>query len=142
MPATFRCQRRIEFRDTDAAGIAHFSAFFYFMEQAEHEFLRSLGLSVLAGDELGPISWPRVGAQCDFLGSVHFEDQLDIDVQLARVGEKSITYEFHMTHAGQPIAHGKLTNVCCRLDGGQIQSIPIPAWFRSRLEKWQAGESA
>ncbi|MEL7264077.1 MAG: hypothetical protein AAFP69_04590, partial [Planctomycetota bacterium] len=42
----FSIQRRVEFRDTDAAGIVHFSAFFPFMETAEHAFLRSLGLSV------------------------------------------------------------------------------------------------
>ena len=38
--------RRVEFADTDAAGIAHFSAFFAWMEETEHEFLRSRGLSV------------------------------------------------------------------------------------------------
>ena len=38
---TFRTTRRVEFRDTDAAGIVHFSAFFFYMESVEHEFLRS-----------------------------------------------------------------------------------------------------
>ena len=49
MSESFRSTRRIEFRDTDAAGIVHFSAFFYYMESVEHEFLRQLGLSVLGG---------------------------------------------------------------------------------------------
>ncbi|MCG8653286.1 MAG: hypothetical protein MI861_25835, partial [Pirellulales bacterium] len=40
---TFSTKRRVEFRDTDAAGIVHFSAFFPMMEAAEHEMLRSLG---------------------------------------------------------------------------------------------------
>src|SRR5688572_30626127 len=44
--STYKTSRRIEFRDTDAAGIAHFSVFFTFMEEAEHEFLRHVGLSV------------------------------------------------------------------------------------------------
>ena len=43
----FRCRRIVEFRDTDAAGIAHFSAFFFWMESAEHEFLRELGIRVV-----------------------------------------------------------------------------------------------
>ena len=46
----FRVKRRVEFADTDMAGIVHFSAFFVYMEQAEHELLRSLGLSVVAHD--------------------------------------------------------------------------------------------
>ena len=55
--------RRVEFRDTDAAGLAHFSTYFTFMEEAEHEFLRRRGLSVLMHDADGPLSWPRVAAK-------------------------------------------------------------------------------
>src|SRR3984893_8862096 len=51
MSEPYRTTRRVEFRDTDAAGIAHFSAFFFYMESVEHEFLRSLGLSVVSEDE-------------------------------------------------------------------------------------------
>jgi len=43
MPASFRTTRRVEFGDTDMAGIVHFARFFCFMESAEHEMLRSLG---------------------------------------------------------------------------------------------------
>ena len=41
MSTSFRVQRRIEFCDTDMAGIVHFANFFRFMESAEVEFLRS-----------------------------------------------------------------------------------------------------
>ena len=36
MPS-FRTTRRVEFRDTDMAGIMHFSAFFTVLESVEHE---------------------------------------------------------------------------------------------------------
>ena len=42
----FTTTRRVEFGDTDMAGIMHFANFFRFMEAAEPDFLRSLGLSV------------------------------------------------------------------------------------------------
>ena len=45
-PAAFKTRRRVEFRDTDAAGIVHFSAFFFWMESAEHELLRAAGVDV------------------------------------------------------------------------------------------------
>ena len=35
--------RRIEFADTDMAGLVHFARFFVFMETAEHAFLRAAG---------------------------------------------------------------------------------------------------
>ena len=66
---TFSTERRIEFRDTDAAGIAHFTPFFPMMESAEHEMLRSLEISVLskpAGGQQPEPTWPLVSASCDF----------------------------------------------------------------------------
>ena len=35
-------RRKVEFSDTDMAGIVHFSRLIIFMENAEHAFLRSV----------------------------------------------------------------------------------------------------
>ena len=43
MAYEFKQTRRVEFSDTDMAGIMHFSNFFHFMEATEAAFLRSLG---------------------------------------------------------------------------------------------------
>ena len=130
----YRTSRRVEFRDTDAAGIAHFSVFFNMMESAEHELLRSLGTSVITADESGTISWPRVAARCDYSGVAHFEDVLEISVRVARLGEKSATYAFLFERDGASIAEGQITAVCCRLfDKKPPQSIPIPDAVRNAL---------
>jgi len=91
MPSPFRTSRRVEFCDTDMAGIVHFSNFFRFMEFAEQEFLRSLGLSVAWTENGERRGFPRVAASCDFLKPVRFEDVLDITVTVANVGSKSVT---------------------------------------------------
>ncbi len=135
MGQIYKTSRRIEFRDTDAAGMAHFSVFFLFMEEAEHEMLRHLGLSVMLSDEQGPISFPRVGARCDYQRAVKFEDVLDIEVSIVRLGQKSITYEFNFSHEGTPVASGQTTTVCCRFnDDGTPTSIAIPPWVVQKLE--------
>ncbi len=132
--AAYRTSRRIEFRDTDAGGIAHFTAFFQFMEAAEHELLRSLGLSVHQAVQDGHISWPRVSVSCDFQQPVRFEDVLDIEVSIGRIGNKSVTYSFAFTHDGQHTAQGEITAVCCRLRPGQPpESIQIPAEIVTKL---------
>ena len=46
MPYEFKTIRRVEFSETDMAGIMHYSNYFRFMETAEHAFFRSLGLSI------------------------------------------------------------------------------------------------
>jgi 4-hydroxybenzoyl-CoA thioesterase/acyl-CoA thioester hydrolase len=136
MTQPYKTQRRVEFRDTDAARMAHFSVFFVYMEQAEHELWRHLGLSVMLEGEQGLISFPRVGARCDYQRAVKFEDLLDIEVGIVRLGDKSITYEFNFGHDGRPVASGQTTTVCCRFDeNGKPQSILIPGWIVQKLEK-------
>lgn len=132
--STYRTQRRVEFRDTDAAGIAHFTAFFSYMEEVEHEFLRSVCLSVISRDAAGVLSWPRVSAQCDYCGAVRFEDLLDIELSLDRIGEKSVTYGFRFQHNGRQVAEGRLTAVCCRMEPDGPRSVPIPADVVAKLQ--------
>jgi acyl-CoA thioester hydrolase len=137
MPA-FHTTRRVEFRDTDAAGIMHFSAFFTMMEEVEHELLRSLGFSVVMRDSAGEvISWPRAAAQCDFRGTASFEEILDVSVTITRLGEKSVTYAFVVARDVQRIAEGKLTVVCCKIQlHAPPVSIPIPADIRAALQQF------
>jgi 4-hydroxybenzoyl-CoA thioesterase/acyl-CoA thioester hydrolase len=133
-PPPDRYRRRIQFRDTDAAGIAHFSTFFLFMEEAEHEFLRARGLSVLMHDAVGAISWPRVAVKCDYASPVKFEDVLEIDVALTRVGDKSVTYAFAFLCGNRAVACGEITAVCCRVGENVVpKSIPIPEDIRAKL---------
>jgi acyl-CoA thioester hydrolase len=139
MHPSFHVQRRVEFCETDAAGIAHFSAFFQYWEQAEHALLRHLGLSVIWRDAEGTISWPRVQAQCEYTGAVKFEDVLDIAVCVERLGDKSVTYSFECTLDRRPVATGRITAVCCRISpGGSPRSIPIPDWMAERLRAYSA----
>jgi acyl-CoA thioester hydrolase len=134
MNQPYKAQRRVEFRDTDTAGMAHFSMFFVYMEQAEHEMWRQLGLSIMLRDDDGPISFPRVAARCDYQRAVKFEDVLDIEVSIVRLGGKSITYEFNFSQGGRPVASGQTTTVCCRFDDdGTPRSIPIPQWVSEKL---------
>jgi YbgC/YbaW family acyl-CoA thioester hydrolase len=133
MPS-FRTTRRIEFVDTDMAGIVHFSNFFRFMEAAEVSFLQVLGLSVRMEWEGQAIGFPRVAAACDFLRPVRFEDVVDIAVIVDNVGRKSVAYSFEFSHAGHAVARGKVTTCCCRvLSGHRLEAIEIPEAIRGKL---------
>jgi 4-hydroxybenzoyl-CoA thioesterase/acyl-CoA thioester hydrolase len=131
----FEAQRRVEFRDTDAAAIVHFSAFFPMMESVEHEFLRSIGVTVLpAHDDVDGLTWPRISVGCDFHGPARFEDLLDFAVFVDRVGSSSVSYRFEITCRQQPVATGKIVAVCCRLAaGGNLTKAAIPDALRRQL---------
>ena len=131
----FRTTRRIEFGDTDMAGIVHFANFFRFMEAAECDFLRSRGLSVKMDWQGQAIGFPRVSASCDYVKPARFEEVLDVAVRIDRIGKKSVTYAFEFSRGGELIANGKVTSVCCRaLPDNRIEGIEIPAGYRARLQ--------
>ncbi|MFT3883431.1 MAG: thioesterase family protein [Gemmatales bacterium] len=135
MPVVYRTQRRVEFSDTDMAGIVHFANFFIWMEHVEQEFLRSLGLSVSLMWEGQYIGFPRVSAGCDYLSPVTFQDVMDIELSIARIGTKSISYEFAFSKDGRPVAKATLSTCCVgKAVDRKITGIPIPASFRAKLE--------
>ncbi len=140
MANCFVTNRRIEFCETDAAGIIHFSSFFCYMEQAEHAFLRNLGTSVVQPlPEGGHLSWPRVHAECDFIQAVRFEDELKICLWVARLGNKSVSYRFDFLDSlDKLVAKGLVTAVCCRvgLGGSHIESCSIPLPLHQQLSEF------
>jgi len=137
----FKTTRRVEFRDTDAAGIVHFSAFFVYMEQAEHELLRQLGLGVVLKDDDGEISWPRISATCDFRNPAQFDDILEIEVVVSRISRASVTYDFRFTRDGVSIANGSMTTVCCRIEPNSLpRAIMMPKWIAEKLRQVEIQE--
>ncbi|HJZ91206.1 MAG TPA: thioesterase family protein [Gemmataceae bacterium] len=134
MSQPFRTKRRVEFGDTDMAGIAHFANFFRYMEAAETDFLHSVGLSVIWTESGERIGFPRVSVACDFTSPVRFEDVLDIAVTVEEVGRKSVRYRFDFTRGGDEIAVGRITAVCClHLPDREMKSIVIPPAIREKL---------
>jgi YbgC/YbaW family acyl-CoA thioester hydrolase len=136
MSRTYTTQRRVEFGDTDMAGIMHFANFFRYMESAETEFLRSLGLTVSWRDAGCRWGFPRVAVSCDYLQPARFEDVLTITVTVENVGQKSVRYRFDFTNdQGQTIAVGRVTAVLCRASSpGEFEAVEIPPDMRRRLE--------
>lgn len=137
MKKPFITSHRVEFRDTDAAGIMHFSTFLTYMEESEHEFLRSLGLSVMPGEMDGiHVSWPRVSVNCEYKAPLHFEETFEVHVSIAKLGTKSIQYQFDFLKQGESCAAGTLVAVCCRLDESGMSAIEIPESIRAKLSSF------
>lgn len=138
--APLTTSRRVEFRDTDAAGIVHFSAFFFWMESAEHELLRSAGIAVVDHGPSGiDASWPRVSATCDYVSAARFGEDLDIEVGVAAVGRTSVTYSFAFSHAGRSVARGRVVAVRCLMHPGRKpEAVPISAEIIARLEPYRS----
>ncbi|RMH19647.1 MAG: acyl-CoA thioesterase [Acidobacteria bacterium] len=135
----FHSRRRVEFADTDMAGIVHFARFFVFMETAEHELLRALGAEVHFEHEGRTVGWPRVEASCRYLSPARLGDVLDVAVRVLKRGRRSMTYGFTIRCAGRRVAEGRTSTVCCVLDQPTgLEPIPIPASLAEKLGEYLA----
>jgi YbgC/YbaW family acyl-CoA thioester hydrolase len=128
-PGVFHYTRCVQFAETDLAGIAHFSAFFRYMEEAEHALWRAAGLKI-AGDGL---HWPRVSAACEYRNPLWFEDEITVNVR-AGFGRRRIQYGFEIHRQDTLAAVGTMTSVCTRSNAaGSLQAIEIPRDLVERL---------
>ncbi len=138
MSTEFTITRRVQFAETDMAGVMHFANYFRWMEEVEHAFFRSLGMHVFQKHEGETISWPRVHVSCEYFGSVRFENEVEIRLNVTEIGTKSVTYEAVFSHDGERSALGRVKMVCCRMKKQSFESIPIPDSIRSRFESGSA----
>ena len=132
MPAEHRYQRRVQFHETDLAGIVHFSWYFKYMEEAEHALWRSVGMSITARQQ----EWglPRVNANIDFKSPLKFEDEFEVHVKVDAIGRRSLRYAFTILRGTEVMATGTMTSAAVTRDShGRVRSIEVPESVRARL---------
>ena len=133
MSSEFKYPRRVNFADTDLAGIVHFSTIFRYMEEAEHALWRAAGLTIAArGSDLG---WPRLGAALEFRNPLRFEDEFEVWVRIAALKTRTIEYEFTLVRGKTVIAVGTMTSVCVRKHpDGTMKAAEIPPDIAQKLQ--------
>jgi YbgC/YbaW family acyl-CoA thioester hydrolase len=138
MPYEFKLTRRIEFAETDMAGIVHFSNFFKMMEATEHAFFRSLGFTIHSHDTVNATGWPRVSANCDYRAPLRFEEEVEIHLLVAEMRTRSIQYQFVFRKVADrtEVARGNIVAVCATVDKstGKLGAIPIPESIRNTIQ--------
>lgn len=144
MSYRFLHRRRVLFSETDLAGIAHFSNFFKWMEETEHAFYRSIGLSVHPAPIGGTdslVGWPRLKAGAEYRLPLQFEEEFEVELLVAELRSKAIRYEFKFWKdpdagaAKRLAARGELVVVAVRADREtrEMRATAIPDNFRERI---------
>ena len=135
----FVYKRRVQFAETDLAGIVHFSTIFRYMEEAEHALWRAAGLTIAErGSDLG---WPRVSAACEFRNPLRFEEEFEVRVRIGSLKTRTLEYEFTLVRGDAVIAVGTITSVCVKKTAdGKMRAIEVPEPVLQRLRS--AGQRA
>src|SRR5579871_1898099 len=119
MAYEFKHTHRVEFAETDMAGIVHFSNYFRMMEDD------------------ATVGWPRVSATCDYRSPLRFEEEVEIHLIVAEVRSRSIRYQFIFRKVGDglEVARGSVAAVCASVEKttGKLVPVLIPDRIRARI---------
>src|SRR6478609_833946 len=132
MGTEFRYHRRVQFAETDMAGIVHFSMYFRYMEEAEHALWRAAGLKVDNIEKTG--GWPRVSATFDYKSPLRFDDEFDIAVRIGHVTRRSFRYDFTFTRGEELLGNGSIVAVCSSKESGRLRAVDVPQDMIARLK--------
>jgi acyl-CoA thioester hydrolase len=127
-PARVVVRRRIEWMDTDAAGIYHWTTVFRLAEAAEAALHTALGI---ADFTFG--ATPRVAVEARFARSLRFNDPVEVSLTVTRVGRTSVAYALAIDGEAGRAAQGAVTSVL--IDRATGRATPWPDEIRAALRE-------
>jgi acyl-CoA thioester hydrolase len=127
----FVFNNQVDFADTDAGGIVHFTGFLRWVARAEGAWFASLGFKSFERlPDGGYKGFPRVNVQCDYRAPVFPGDSYAVRLWPKRVGNTSFTYSFEVHRGdvkGQLAAEGSVSIVYAFAQkGGDFELRPLP----------------
>lgn len=115
---------RVYWSESDAAGIAHFSSFFKFLEWTEEDFLAE----VTGGLPDKPsIILPRVHASCDYKNPLRVHDNARIDIVKVVLGKSSITYDFIVYNESLGVESAVCRITAVAVDPSSLRPVNLPS---------------
>lgn len=126
-------RKKVEFSETDMAGIVHFSNYFRYVEIAEAALFEAADYPLIHRTQDFSEGWPRVRASCDFREPLYFGNECEVYLEVVELKIKAIEFKFRMHRLdpeGDPVlvAKGKMTTVYARLlkGGNAMESKTLP----------------
>jgi acyl-CoA thioesterase FadM len=125
-PARVTLRRRIEWMDTDAAGIYHWTTVFRLAEAAEAAMHTALGI---ADFTFG--ATPRVSVAATFSRSLRFNEPVEVELAVVALGRTSVEYALRIEAGAGTAAQGTVKSVLVDRESGR--AAPWPDDVRERL---------
>ena len=125
-PARVILRRRVEWIDTDAAGIYHWTTAFRLAEAAEAALHTSLGIADVTFG-----ATPRVHVEADFERPLIFNEPVDVELAVRELGRTSVEYGLAITGSAGPAVAGSVK--ACFIDRETRRAVPWPDEVRERL---------
>jgi acyl-CoA thioester hydrolase len=135
-PFKFSAKTRVGFSDTDAQGIVYYGRYMPYFDFARVEYHRALDML-----RTGPEGEQFVmrAMTVEYHAPARFDDEIDIDVRIARIGTSSVTYEFAAYLRGDVLAV-TATQTVVLVDLTEHKPGPVPDWWREKIKALEGGD--
>ena len=137
MAGPFRCTQRVRYHECDPQGVVFNANYLTYFDVTMTELWRELG-GYQAMVEAG-LDMVVAEARILYRSPLRFDDEFEAEVEIARLGETSMTAELLLARAGEACAEGELRYVFIETDGAE--KAPIPEPIRAGLARYQDVET-
>jgi len=129
----FKSRWKVSFGEVDYAGILYYPNFFDYFQRTEEAFMEHIGLPYpyLIGQL--KIGFPIVHVSADFKKPVRYGDSIDINLQVAHLGNSSVTFGFRVFKGQELCATASITHVT--IDFNRFKAIEIPSELRALFQR-------
>jgi acyl-CoA thioester hydrolase len=135
-PFKFSAQTRVGFSDTDAQGIVYYGRYMPYFDLARVEYHRALDML-----RTGPEGEQFVmrALTVEYHAPARFDDEIEIDVRIARIGSSSVTYEFAAYLPGDVLAV-TASQTAVLVDLAEHKPCPVPDWWREKIRAFEGDD--
>jgi acyl-CoA thioester hydrolase len=137
-PAPFVHPLRVRYAECDPQQIVFNANYFAYFDVGMTELWRaaigSYGLMMERG-----IDMVVAEASARFSGAARFDDALELEVAITRLGSTACTTRHRVLRDGDVLVEGLMRHVF--VDPSSLEKLPIPDWLRESLAPWVVAEA-
>jgi acyl-CoA thioester hydrolase len=128
-PFKFSARTRVGFSDTDAQGVVYYGRYLPYFDLARVEYHRALDML-----RTGPNDEEFVmrALSVEYHAPARFDDEIEVDVRIARIGTSSVTYEF-AAYLGGDVLAVTATQTVVLIDLDERRPCPVPDSWREKI---------
>ena len=135
-PFKFSAETRVGFSDTDAQGVVYYGRYMPYFDLARVEYHRHLDmLRTQASDR----QFVMRAMTVEYHAPARFDDLIEVDVRINRIGTSSVTYEFAAYLAGATLAV-TATQTLVLVDLAGRKPCPVPDWWREKIREFEGAD--
>ena len=137
----FKFRLRVRWGECDAQGIVFNAQYMNYIEVAQAEYFRTLGMAHYSEEVRRRFDLATVKATLEYLAPARVDDILDICTRVSRIGNSSITFRTEMYLPGEGAPCTRAEVIYANFDAGTGIPRSVPDDIRKLVDSFENGNA-